>query len=280
MTRIPFPALASCLASCLALGLGGCTHLGTNIAGSFSCRAPAGDCQPVSVIDARAVRELTKADGASLPEIRQRVGALAAGHVRTGERTLRVVLPAHVDASGTLHDEAVAWAVIEAPRWSGELRLPASTNKAGFDALRDALRNALRDAARLSRDAARRSRDTGATANPKPVSPEDSAPIVTPSPFIPASSFVPASALALPSPGAEADTGPRSPDGAGPGAEGSVLPPPSQDRTPRPLPGTHIWPGAKAIEAAIEAARSKAGAGKPPATKLDLDVAPHAKDPR
>ena len=274
MTRIPFPALASCLASCLALGLGGCTHLGTNIAGSFSCRAPAGDCQPVSVIDARAVRELTKTDGATLPEIRQRVGALAAGHVRTGERTLRVVLPAHVDASGTLHDEAVAWAVIEAPRWSGELRLPASTNKAGFDALRDALRNALRDAARLSRDAARRSRDTGATANPKPVSPEDSAPIVTPSPF------VPASALALPSPGAEADTGPRSPDGAGPGAEGSVLPPPSQDRTPRPLPGTHIWPGAKAIEAAIEAARSKAGAGKPPATKLDLDAAPHAKDPR
>ena len=273
MTRIPFPALASCLASCLALGLGGCTHLGTNIAGSFSCRAPAGDCQPVSVIDARAVRELTKTDGASLPEIRQRVGALAAGHVRTGERTLRVVLPAHVDASGTLHDEAVAWAVIEAPRWSGELRLPASTNKAGFDALRDALRNALRDAAR-------RSRDTGATANPKPVSPEDSAPIVTPSPFVPASSFVPASALALPSPGAEADTGPRSPDGAGPGAEGSVLPPPSQDRTPRPLPGTHIWPGAKVIEAAIEAARSKAGAGKPPATKLDLDVAPHAKDPR
>lgn len=267
MTRIPFPALASCLASCLALGLGGCTHLGTNIAGSFSCRAPAGDCQPVSVIDARAVRELTKTDGATLPEIRQRVGALAAGHVRTGERTLRVVLPAHVDASGTLHDEAVAWAVIEAPRWSGELRLPASTNKAGFDALRDALRNALRDAAR-------RSRDTGATANPKPVSPEDSAPIVTPSPF------VPASALALPSPGAEADTGLSAPDGAGPGAEGSVLPPPSQDRTPRPLPGTHIWPSAKAIEAAIGAGRSKAGAGKPPATKLEPAPAGSTKDPR
>ena len=196
MTRSPFLTLASCLASCLALGLGGCTHLGTNIAGSFSCRAPNGDCQPVSVIDARAVRELTKADGASLTEIRQRVGALAAGHTRTGERMLRVVLPAHVDASGTLHDEAVAWAVIEAPRWSGELRLPATTNKAGFDALRSALRNALRDAARLSRDAA-------AKANPKPLFPEDSAPTVTPLPFVPASPFDPASALALPSPGAD-----------------------------------------------------------------------------
>ena len=280
MTRIPFPTLASCLASCLVLGLGGCTHLGTNIAGSFSCRAPAGDCQPVSVIDARAVRELTKADGASLTEIRQRVGALAAGHVRTGERTLRVVLPAHVDASGTLHDEAVAWAVIDAPRWSGELRLPASANEAGFDALRSVLRSALRDAARLSRDAARRSRDTGAKADPSPVFLEDSAPTVTPPPFVPASPFAPAAALALPSPGAEADTGPRSPDGAGPGAEGSVLPPPSQDRTPRSLPGTHIWPSAKAIEAAIEAARGKTGAGKPPATKLDPAPATGAKDPR
>jgi conjugal transfer pilus assembly protein TraV len=40
---------------------------------------------------------------------------------RTAERRLRVVFPAHVDESGVLHDEAVAWTVVEAPHWAAEL---------------------------------------------------------------------------------------------------------------------------------------------------------------
>ena len=98
-----------------------CTTFGTNVAGDFSCRAPKGDCAPAHVIDARATAEL--AQEASSPELaRVRAGVAAGDTGRTAERTLKIVFPAHVDEAGTLHDEAVAWAVVENPRWAAELR--------------------------------------------------------------------------------------------------------------------------------------------------------------
>lgn len=39
----------------LLLATSGCAVLGGNIKGNFSCRAPAGDCAPTSVIDGRVL---------------------------------------------------------------------------------------------------------------------------------------------------------------------------------------------------------------------------------
>ena len=87
---------------------------GTNVKGDFTCRAPKGDCAPSHVIDARATTEIDSA-AASTELARVRAGVAAGDTSRTSERTLKIVFPAHVDEAGTLHDEAVAWAVIENP---------------------------------------------------------------------------------------------------------------------------------------------------------------------
>ncbi len=235
----------------LAASLPGCTHLGTNISGNFSCRAPAGDCQPVSVIDAKATAELGRVQDDMLGLLqKQRVGVTPADNSRTGERTLRIVLPAHVDSSGVLHDEAVAWAVVEAPHWAGELRRAENAPKKGAY---PALRQALKDAARRAGSAA----SAPAPANPDPVSPEDSA-LTSPS----TSPFISAAPLVLPSPGGAAETGPRLPQAAVPGAEGADLPPLPQDRSPRPLSDKRVWPAASAIEKALQAAKDQAEAAK------------------
>lgn len=219
----------------LTATLAGCTHFGTNVAGTFSCGKSGDDCQPVSAIDAEATRGLLDNEQAeSTP--RPRTGVAAGDAVRTGERTLRVVFPAHVDASGTLHEEAVAWAVIEAPRWAGELRraVPRETSN-GVHPLRDALRQAVKDAAREGASATSQSgaaSEPGPSANLSARSPEHSNP--------PDSQllFEPASPLALPSRAAEAAAGE------------SAMSPTQHDRTPRPTLPTMVWPSAEAIDAA------------------------------
>lgn len=116
--RLPFRFLAC---AGLAVMASACATFGTNVEGSFQCRAPKGDCAPSHVLDARATSDMTAGKNpqhAMRPDI-----AVAAGdQARTSERTLRIVFPARVDEAGTLHDEAVAWAVIENPRWAAELR--------------------------------------------------------------------------------------------------------------------------------------------------------------
>lgn len=236
------------LVALTALALSGCTHLGTNIAGSFSCRAQSDrhqgpGCQPLSAVDAKAIRQLLKAEGsdpgASLVEARQRIALAASDPARTGERTLKVVFPAHVDPSGTLHEESVAWAVVEAARWAGELKRTDLTEPKGT---MRALRQTLKDQARRAQDAARKS---DADANPHPLSPEDSAPAETASPFIPSSPLV------LPSPGGEAPADGANPVLAPSAAGGSDMSPTPHDRAPRPLEqSTRVWPSAAAIEAA------------------------------
>ena len=110
--------------ACLAGFSSGCATFGTNVEGDFTCRAPKGDCAPAHVIDAKATNILS-AGTTPHAETRSRSGVVEADTTRTAERTLRVVFPAHVDEAGTLHDEAVAWTVIDNPRWATELRRKA-----------------------------------------------------------------------------------------------------------------------------------------------------------
>ncbi len=234
---IPLAALASTL----ALALAGCTHLGTNISGDFSCRAPKAGCQPLSEVDAKAIRELVKTEGTGLAEARQRVSVAATDTARTGERTLKVVFPAHVDGLGTLHEEAVAWTVVEAARWAGELR---GSNIAEPKGTMRALRQALKDRARRAVDVSQKS---DVDVNVQPLSPDDSASAQNANPFIPSSPLV------LPSPGGEvqADVPPSA-------AGGSDMSPTPHVRAPRPLEVQRVWPSAAAIEAAKAAAPAAA----------------------
>ncbi|WP_254912861.1 conjugal transfer protein TraV [Novosphingobium sp. B 225] len=230
----------------LALSLSGCTHLGTNISGDFSCRPPKADCQPLSEVDAKAVRELVKTEASDAADPRQRISVSAADTARTGERTLKIVFPAHVDASGTLHEQSAAWTVVEAARWAGELR---GGNAAEAKGTIRALRQGLKDQARRAADPVRKG---DAQASLQPLPPEDSAPVVTSDPFTPSSPPV------LPSPGGEAQADAAMPVQAASAAEGSDMSPTPHVRAPRPLEEIrHIWPSAAAIETA-KALKAKA----------------------
>lgn len=222
----------------LALSLAGCTHLGTNIAGDFSCRAPKVGCQPLSEVDAKAIRELIKAERSDLAAVRQRVAVVTADTARTGERTLKVVFPAHVDASGTLHDEAAVWTVVEAARWAGELGQGEVTEPKGT---MRALRKALKDQAERAADAASKDQSP---ANSGTLSPEDRVPAA-------ANPFIPSSPLVLPSPGGEAQADVADPVQASSAAGEPAMSPTRHERAPRSLEEVQrVWPSAAAIEAA------------------------------
>lgn len=225
----------------LAALTSGCTTFGTNVAGDFSCRAPKGDCAPAQVIDARATAEL--AHEASSPELaRVRAGVAAGDTSRTAERTLKIVFPAHVDEAGTLHDEAVAWAVVENPRWAAELRRkPGET------------------APPLMRQLSRQLKAAQASpvaATPKASDDADAADLTSPFSLAapPIQNSPVASPLVLPSTAREAVAGAKAP-----AVEGFDMSPP-HDRTPRPGGGNArlTYPSIEAIDAA------KAAAGNTP----------------
>lgn len=117
--RLPFRFLAC---AGLALMASACATFGTNVEGSFQCRAPKGDCAPSHVLDARATSAMATEKDPQQTAMRPAMVVAVGDRARTSERTLRIVFPARVDEAGTLHDEAVAWAVIENPRWAAELR--------------------------------------------------------------------------------------------------------------------------------------------------------------
>lgn len=106
------------------LGSSACTTLGGNVSGDFACRAPGGTCAPMSAIDAGAVESVIEMSStpanrlAAAPAHRVGAGYSAGAATRTGERTLRIVFPAYVDAAGVLHDEAIAHAVVEGSAWA------------------------------------------------------------------------------------------------------------------------------------------------------------------
>ena len=239
--------------ACLAGFASGCATFGTNVEGDFTCRAPKGDCAPTHVIDAkvtgnRSAEVLTPSGG------RQRSGVVDADTARTAERTLRVVFPAHVDEAGTLHDEAVAWTVVENPRWATELRRKAGEDQGG---------SLMRQVRRQLKAAQRAPAPDGAEGDPN--APDEASPFSSarddagqaggisgadaPSPFNETSD---ASPLVLPSTAREAVAGAKAP-----AVEGFDTSPPPRDRAPRPEAGQSapVFPSAATIEAAKAAIR-------------------------
>lgn len=242
--RIPKMLLAC---SALAAMLGGCATFGTNVEGDFSCRAPKGTCAPTHVIDAAVTpdRQLQ----AEVAAARIRAGVEPGDIARTSERTLKVVFPAHVDESGVLHDQAVAWTVIERPRWAAELRRKAD---GGDTSLFRQLKRQLRD----RKDDAPVSAGDQQSAS-MPLEADDTSPFSLMAPGDPAvSSFsLPvASPLVLPSTAREAVAGAKAP-----AVEGFDMPPP-HDRTPRPQRGVQPlqYPTAEAIDAAKSTGAARA----------------------
>lgn len=112
------------------LFLAGCTTFGTNINGKFNC-GPAGEgsCSPATVIDDRALAEIT-GDASYVPagpyraplrEMQPGTVALAAGPqtvvVPGQQKVLRIVFPAHVDRAGRFHETSVVNAVVDNGAW-------------------------------------------------------------------------------------------------------------------------------------------------------------------
>lgn len=230
---IPFLAIG------LLTSLSGCATFGTNVEGDFSCRAPKGDCAPSHVIDATATASLN----GDLPDraTRPRIGVANDDTTRTDERTLRIVFPAHVDETGTLHDEAVAWTVVENPRWAAELR-----RRPGNDAAPPLMRQLKRQLRAAQRQASEQPE-----ALPIPTPADDASPADEGgSPFSAAPTLPPspnASPLVLPSTAREAVAGAKAP-----AVEGFDVPQPPHDRTPRPHGDSSepVFPTSEAIDAA------------------------------
>jgi conjugal transfer pilus assembly protein TraV len=115
----------------LAAALAGCTTLGSNVKGSFSCAAPGGSCAPSSVIDDSAIATIQgrSADEAVSPagpyEVDDgdtpgmRVASADApvrrttSQPRASGRLLRVVFPAYVDRYGQLHEKSAVQAQVD-----------------------------------------------------------------------------------------------------------------------------------------------------------------------
>ncbi len=128
--------LAAALATTTTLG--GCTTLGGNIKGSFSCVAPDGICAPSSTIDDRALALISGEDGDRMitpagPYPTQRsegrgFQTAAVAPARTRERVLRIVFPAQIDAAGRLHEQTAVHAVVEQGDWQQALASNAVAN--------------------------------------------------------------------------------------------------------------------------------------------------------
>lgn len=233
--------------ACLAVLASGCATFGTNIEGDFTCRAPKGDCAPSQVIDARATKDLS-ASGPIQDSKRPPVSVASGDQDRTSERTLRIVFPAHIDETGTLHDDAVAWAVVENPRWAAELR-----RKAGEDNAPPLMRQLRRQL-----KAAQAKSDLLNEVTTLPTAEQSEAETFDlGQPFQPSSSLedIPsASPLVLPSTAREAVAG-----ASAPAVEGFDMAQPPHDRTPRPSANKAplIFPTIEAIEAAKNAAKAQ-----------------------
>ena len=233
--------------ACLAVLTSGCATFGTNVEGDFTCRAPKGDCAPSQVIDARATKDLS-ASGPVHDGLRRPVSVASGDQGRTSERTLRIVFPAHIDETGTLHDDAVAWAVVENPRWAAELR-----RKAGEDTTPPLMRQLRRQlkAAQAKSDL------LNETTTLPPAEQSEAETFDLGQHFQPSSSLgdIPSALpLVLPSTAREAVAG-----ASAPAVEGFDMAQPPHDRTPRPSADKAplIFPTIEAIEAAKNAAKAQ-----------------------
>ncbi|WP_375282558.1 conjugal transfer protein TraV [Sphingobium yanoikuyae] len=239
--------------ACLSGLASGCATFGTNVEGDFTCRAPKGGCAPTHVIDAKATGNRS-AEVLTQSDLRQRAGVVDADTARTAERTLRVVFPAHVDEAGTLHDEAVAWTVVENPRWAAELRRKAGEDQGG------SLMRQVRRQLKAAQAVASQADADGHTDASDDLSPFSSAGTAETRAVQPLAAEAPnlltetsdASPLVLPSTAREAVAGAKAP-----AVEGFDTSPPPRDRAPRPEAGQSapVFPSAAAIDAAKAAIR-------------------------
>ena len=159
-----------------------------------------------------------------------------------------MIFPAHVDASGTLHEEAVAWIVVETPRWAAELQ--GSTARGRPATLLRAIKRQVRDA--------EGSVDSRADPRADVATPPSSDPFIT-QPFTATSPLPPP----VPSEAREADAGPPLP-AAGGSRDGTVPPDrvsrqfvPSPEVTPIPRPGFSALDAVAAAQSAEEQKESK-----------------------
>lgn len=108
--------------------LASCTTFGTNIKGSFSCgAAEGGSCAPATVIDDKALAEITQdtsfrpAGPFTAPAQQaapQRVAYTAGAPAGIGpQKVLRIVFPAHTDGAGRYHETSVVQAVVDNGQW-------------------------------------------------------------------------------------------------------------------------------------------------------------------
>ncbi|MGI9362225.1 MAG: hypothetical protein ACR2O7_11790 [Parasphingorhabdus sp.] len=230
MTRAHFP-LGMLALSCVSLS--SCAGLGSNISGSFDCKAPGGSCAPTSQIDAAAnapMLEQTQPSG-------RRNLISAAQTARTGERVLKIVFPGFVDASGNLHEARSVHVVARTPDWAATLT-GQETNIAR----------------QMARDIADQAKLASKDHSGDPLSADDNA-SETPSESIEAADPFLKSSYNLPSRGSYPLTVREAIAGANiPAIEGFDGLPPPASRTPHPILKTLPKDGLPSIEA-IEAAK-------------------------
>lgn len=109
----------------LAVPLAGCVAMSGNVKGNFVCSAPSGICAPSSVIDDRALALIAGTSNAlpagpysppgSGPAAIQVAGAGPV--VRTNQKVLKIVFPAHVDAHGRYYEAAAIRTVVDQGVW-------------------------------------------------------------------------------------------------------------------------------------------------------------------
>jgi conjugal transfer pilus assembly protein TraV len=229
--------------------LSACATLGTNVAGDFSCRAPKGGCAPTGAIDAAATAAAPASD-LELTPFRARAGIVPGDISRTGERTLKIVFPAHIDNQGTLRDEAVAWAVVEQADWAAALRRSPVDSK-------QSLGNQLRQSLKHKHQSV--GAPQSAPLNGDEIAPDTAPDTVSDSPISDALLFPLVSPLVLPSTAREAIAG-----ASAPAVEGFDMSSPLHVRTPRSS-NDEVMPNYPTLEAIAAAkSRSKSDAGPLP----------------
>lgn len=121
---------STALVALAGLALTSCTTFGTNISGKFACgAAQGGTCAPATVIDDKALAEITgetsyrpagpyQAPARGLAPQQVVYQAPAAGAAAVGpQKVLRIVFPAHVDGAGRFHEASVVQAVVDNGQW-------------------------------------------------------------------------------------------------------------------------------------------------------------------
>ena len=105
----PLILRAAVLAAPLVLA-SGCTSFGSNVNGSFACRAPDGTCAPTSMIDAGATG-IDRTDVKQAPRPSPTTGEAV--------RRLQVVLAAYRDEAGREHEARVVHLTLPEPAETG-----------------------------------------------------------------------------------------------------------------------------------------------------------------